>query len=367
MVALTLSLVLIGGVMQIFISNKATYRMQEGVTDMEENARYALEMIARDIRMAGYVGCRRSVGAVNILVNNTPDSFRPALGIQGWEAANTAPGGADYPLDPTAAPVATAGTEDTYWANNTDDPLTPIVAGDGDTVSVMPGSDIIRIWRGGENNPVTLTAISPPDPDTLPQTLTMSGAHNIEIGGFAILSDCQSADIAQVCGGTTNMSLADCAEDELGNVADRPVSAIANGSQAIELLGRTYFVGKLGTDGGDPSQPPALFLASLGPDGNPNIAGRVEIARGVENLQILYGLDTSGNGSADSFVTAANVSNPAQVISVQIGLLVSSPDKVGATNSAGPFDVIGTSILASDDKRLRRVYSTTVLLRNRLG
>ena len=87
----------------------------------------------------------------------------------------------------------------------------------------------------------------------------------------------------------------------------------------------------------------------------------------VEEFDPQGGLDTSGNGSADSFVTAANVSNPAQVISVQIGLLVSSPDKVGATNSAGPFDVIGTSILASDDKRLRRVYSTTVLLRNRLG
>jgi type IV pilus assembly protein PilW len=354
MVALTLSLVLIGGVIQVFVSNKTTYKMQEGVTNMEENARFALEMIARDIRMAGYVGCRRSVNTVNILVNSAPDSFRPALGLQGWEAADTAPGDATYSLDPTVALVDTAGTDDN-WSNSTADPIV-----DSGDISVMPGSDVIRIWRGGDKSPVSLASVSPPS--TLPQSLTMSDEHGIAAGKFAILSDCQSADIIQVCGGTTNINLAGCSGSRLGNVDNRPVSAYANGSEAIELLARTYFIGKLS---GNANQPPALFLAKLAADGEPG--SQVEIARGVENLQLLYGLDTDGDGSADSFVTAESVSNPAQVISVQIGLLVSSPDRVGATNSAGPFDVIGTSIEASDDKRLRRVYSTTVLLRNRLG
>jgi type IV pilus assembly protein PilW len=321
---------------------------------MEENARFALEMIARDIRMAGYVGCRRSVNTVNILVNSTPDSFRPALGLQGWEAADTAPGDATYSLDPTVALVDTAGTDDN-WSNSTADPIV-----ESGNISVMPGSDVIRIWRGGDKNPGAVTSVSPPS--SLPQTLAMRNS-NIDDGRFAIISDCQSADIVQVCDGTsTSINLNGCSETQLGNVSNRPVTAISNGGEAIELLARTYFIGKLS---GDADQPPALFFSPLSADGEPG--SQVEIARGVENLQLLYGLDTDGDGSADSFVTAESVNNPAQVISVQIGLLVSSPDRVGATSSAGPFDVIGTSIVASDDKRLRRVYSTTVLLRNRLG
>jgi type IV pilus assembly protein PilW len=62
MIALLIGAFLIGGVMGIFINSKQTYRMQEGLSRLQENGRFALEFLARDIRMSSYWGCLTGLG-----------------------------------------------------------------------------------------------------------------------------------------------------------------------------------------------------------------------------------------------------------------------------------------------------------------
>jgi type IV pilus assembly protein PilW len=57
MIALLIGAFLLGGVLQIFISSKQTYRMQENLSRLQENGRFAMEFLSRDIRMAGYWDC----------------------------------------------------------------------------------------------------------------------------------------------------------------------------------------------------------------------------------------------------------------------------------------------------------------------
>ncbi len=57
MIALLIGAFLIGGVLQIFISSKQTYRMQQNLSRLQENGRFAMGFLAADIRMAGYWGC----------------------------------------------------------------------------------------------------------------------------------------------------------------------------------------------------------------------------------------------------------------------------------------------------------------------
>ena len=65
MIALLIGAFLLGGVLQIFIGGKQTYRMQESLSRLQENGRFALDFIGRDVRMAGYWGClNRSSGDV---------------------------------------------------------------------------------------------------------------------------------------------------------------------------------------------------------------------------------------------------------------------------------------------------------------
>ncbi len=52
MVALTLGLIVTLVVVNVFLSNREVYRVNEQLARLQENARYALEVLARDRRDA---------------------------------------------------------------------------------------------------------------------------------------------------------------------------------------------------------------------------------------------------------------------------------------------------------------------------
>jgi len=57
MVAMVLTLILVSGVITIFLSNKATYLTQEGLSRVQESGRFGLTFLGETIRWAGYTGC----------------------------------------------------------------------------------------------------------------------------------------------------------------------------------------------------------------------------------------------------------------------------------------------------------------------
>src|SRR5690606_41393549 len=65
MIAITLGLVLMAGVMQVFLSSRITFSTHQAMSRVQETGRLAMEFLSRDIRMAGFMGCAsRSPGAV---------------------------------------------------------------------------------------------------------------------------------------------------------------------------------------------------------------------------------------------------------------------------------------------------------------
>jgi type IV pilus assembly protein PilW len=57
LVSLAISVLVIAGVLEVYTSSKQTYRVQEASSRLQENGRFAISFIARDLRMAGHVGC----------------------------------------------------------------------------------------------------------------------------------------------------------------------------------------------------------------------------------------------------------------------------------------------------------------------
>ncbi len=57
MIALLIGVFLLGGILQIFVSGKQTNRMQENLSRLQENGRFAMDFLSKDIRMAGYRAC----------------------------------------------------------------------------------------------------------------------------------------------------------------------------------------------------------------------------------------------------------------------------------------------------------------------
>ena len=67
MIAMTLSLLLLGGMVALFASSRKSYESTDHMARMQENGRFALDQIVRDIRSAGYLGCAKEVPFTNTL------------------------------------------------------------------------------------------------------------------------------------------------------------------------------------------------------------------------------------------------------------------------------------------------------------
>lgn len=72
MIALVLGLMVIGGALSVFISNKQLYRSNNALSQIQENSRIAFELLARDLRQAGLTGCGNTSRVANVL--NSPSS-----------------------------------------------------------------------------------------------------------------------------------------------------------------------------------------------------------------------------------------------------------------------------------------------------
>lgn len=81
MVALAMALILIGGTMFVAQYSTRSYRAQERTSDAQQNIRSAMDMMVRDIRMAGYDPLSSDAGrnpGLNI-ITAAPTQFRFTL------------------------------------------------------------------------------------------------------------------------------------------------------------------------------------------------------------------------------------------------------------------------------------------------
>jgi len=241
MVAMTLGLLLVVVIGQVFVTSKESYRTTEDLSRLQENARFAAAQMSRVIRMAAFT--------TDPLANRT-----------------------------AVFPLATA----------------PAIAGAEGGGSV---ADQVTVRYQG------------------------SGAGTAD----GSILDCQGNPIRA---------------DEQA-VARFYLAAGANGANAL-FCDNTGTVGPLGM-----------------------VTGPVELASDVENMQILYGEDTDLDATANRYLPASDVASFDNVVSVRIALVVRSTNQVAASVNTSTYNLLGTVFDPVDDRRLRRMYVSTVTLRNR--
>ena len=92
MIALLIGAFLLGGLLQIFLGNKQSYRLSDGQSRLQENARYALELLSHDIRLSGYLGCSGVSTTNPVVIANNP-LIAPNAGNAAVVAASIVTGG----------------------------------------------------------------------------------------------------------------------------------------------------------------------------------------------------------------------------------------------------------------------------------
>ena len=326
LVALVISLFLLGGIIQVYLGNKASYTFTNAISRVQENGRFAMETLAKDLRMAGFFGCAIfDPDDTSNIVNN---------------------------LNP-----AGAGYDDFYdWLG---DGLISGTDNDG-----LNGSDSITI-RGAKPGALN---IQPPYNVSTSAALFVDSTDTLEVNDIVMVTNCRGADIFQVTNTTQGTGSAkDSVVHNTGTVTAGPgnynpdncLGANAHclsqtyGSDAsmIELQAVIYTI-KAGTSG-----EPALFRSINGVD--------EELIDGIEQMQILYGVDTDDDDFPNQYLTAPNVVDMNDVMAVRIMLLVRSQDN-NVTEDFQKYTFNGVNSTAADS-RLRQVFTSTITLRNRVG
>ena len=358
LVAITLGAIILSGAVTLFVNNRDSYKSTNELSRLHETARYALGMMVSDIRVAGYFGCadRGDAVALNVAaaagqlwdfnLNSDVGAIIPA--IEGFES--------DFPLNdfmPSGFDV-TVGNDGAGGdiLANTDAITLRYIAGSMADVAPANGTLDYRVTANVLNGTGS--------------TVTVDSTAGFALNQVAAIADCGGTDIFRISATPTATTV--------------QANAVSRGYNAISLpmiapyVGVRYYIGDNGRGPGGEAYP-SLYRTIIRPDSTPGVAlseSRQELFEGVENMQILYGVDTSGNGVPDRYVpsgvsplgAADPAGNWANLVSVRIAILVRTIDQYGRDADMNVYQVNNITVDRPGDNRRRRVFTTTTKVRN---
>ncbi len=356
MIAMVLGLLVMSGVFQVFVSSKHSNKLLLAEAEMQENARFAFSVMTEIIQQAGNFGCQTVIPVPSQSVvksaNPATETFKPWKIIEGWEAKDSDYGDV-YTTDPNSG-VSQITTGN--W-------ISSAAANKDSGIKSKKHSDILKVWyTKPETANITAHASG---------VLTFSPI-DLEPGNILAINDCQTVSFAQVCaceevdcaGQDTQADINETSCSNPGNNALNLSNLNLATAQLAVLNEAIFFVGKRSdSTTGYQNNIPSLYMKNLGHNAKPG--NKVEILEGVESLQILYGEDTNNDRSPNYYVSADKVVDWNHVVSLKLSLLLRSRDN-NVTQGAQTLKFNGADIaLADGDRYLRRVFTTTIALRNR--
>ncbi len=335
MIAITIGLVLMTGVVQMFLSSKTVFTTQQGLSRLQETGRLAVEFMSRDLRQAGFVGCIYPT-AWNI--ESTLDvghTFSPGFDFS--QAMNVYKV-ADVPavIQPSLAPAPSADT-----------PVLVVYAASGNSANVSTTNSADAVF-------VEVTSGA--------GTACPSG---ICVGDIVVISDCDKAKVFQVTGLNENGGEVELNHEDSGTPGNR-ASRVSWGGAANNL-----------TEIFEPEADAEVFklnrivyYISEDADGNvglyqqTNLEPAFELLRGVENFRVQIGMDTDADRAVNDYVDFNTVANWENAVAARVDVLVQTPDD-NATQDKQTYEFADQEITATDN-RIRQVFSTAVGIRSRL-
>lgn len=342
LISITIAMFLMIGIVTLFNNNKRVYREQDEMGRLQENARFSMELLIKDIRMAGYSGCHDNTANVVNHLNGVDD-------VDGDET--TDPPDTDSPLYFTNAVEGYESTATTpQWL-----PSTSI----DEKANIVAGTDAITVRY---LLPTGIKLIAP-YMNTASATVHASTNNGLISEEVIAISDCNATDIIQITNNNPNTSgtvvhNTGATGTGPGNNFKDMSQTYGPGSEISRYIGRRYFIGN-GAKG------PALFMKE-------NFGAAIELIEGIENMQILYGEDTDAttDGIANVFRDADDVANWENVVSVRLALLVRSPDQnFGRPANRSAYKLLNTDIYTvaapPNDHYRRRIFNADISIRNR--
>lgn len=405
LIALAIGSLLILALVQVFAASRTAYQLSTGLARTQENGRFAIDILQRDIRMAGHMGCVNdqsrflpgNVTASRPALISTfltadqqfgsgsdpsaaitsdyaaaPGSLRFDLGIEGFNAVETSSGD-----EVELVPLPNLAADGSAWQPALPAQLYAALAAGGVGLPVQ-SSDIV-ILRFFSPTGAQVTSFTPGSTTVIDVDSMAHLVEGVANPGLFGISDCMQAGVfnATAVSGT-RISVATGGLNK--STFDTTPQFTVGQAMVYRAESLVYYVGR------NASGNPALYrLRYTATPGGALVSAKEELVEGVESLQLQFGQDsnTSKTGRptgniGTSVVADALVPSGAagdyehawrRVGLVQVGLVARSPDAAAASQRAAAtvrLSALGVVMTPPEDTRYRAVYENSVALRNRL-
>ncbi len=382
LIALALGLAVLVGFSSVFVVAKQSFRFQETTGRLQEDGTFALNSIARDLRMAGYAGC----AGINKTVVGLVTTYFPASVLQSGN-----PDGING-VNPLATFVTTTEvTTQPFTPDNFIRGFDSVPSGMFATGAVpVAGATDSLFFAGGSAKAVALRTLMPNSNSPLELTVNPYKWSNPTTNPWIydlIVSNCDTSYMFKgTVTGSGSAGTASVAHSTPGNTSVEfttgPITIGATTTETRTQFGNDAIVMPvewnfyyIATRTG--ASTPSLYRVFF--DGNIRGAPE-EIVSNVESMQLHYGENTNPTtlvanvwrtcASGPASATCDPVIDWSRVVAVRIGLMM-----ISAEDNANPDVVWSAPTLlglpysipaGASTNRLRKEFSSTVVLRNRV-
>jgi type IV pilus assembly protein PilW len=315
MLGVTLGFLISGVVLSLYVNTGRSLAQNERYAWMQENARFALKALSEDLSMMDFWG--RVIATDVIGTNVASPTGDCGEGIDAFNS-NTAILVNNYHVSP-------ASTQ-----------FTPCTALTADT---RPNTDLLALKRvEGSSTASTFVDAADIDSDSDRTEILTLGASDLSTGVVYLRST-----------GSAGTFIDDASSS----------NPPATGQSDWRYVPRVYFVRNHYETPGD--QIPALCRLAIS---GVSLSTTECIAEGIENFHVQFGIDTDRNSIANLYTSTPTLSEMEDAVSARVYLLARSIDADPHFTNDTQY-VLGDSIIpAANDGFYRRVYSTTISLRN---
>ena len=329
MIAMAISVTLLGGLIEVYLGSKQSYNLAEESSRLQENGRFSIDIMTREIRGADFWGCLRS-----------PQLYDAGTGEGNiFNSLNT--GSAAYDANIHALGDGIAGTDG--GGSNSDSITLGSAFNAGIDVEADPGAGAV-IQAAADNG--------------------------LQQNDIVIVSNCTGGDVFQVTG--ANPGGSGSVGHNTGNVSAGPGNSKSNAPAAQTgpcAAGVKHCLSQKYADGatiykvsGSTYDIRPSTTSESGANGL--FRNGVEIIENVENMQILYGIDTDADASHTPNQYVVGAGSMPTAVTVRLALLLRGERDLLPTTTAQTHQILDASI-ATNDRRLYRTFTTTITVRNR--
>lgn len=323
-----------------FVSTRSLNVVNASTTRMSENGRLAMEILQADLRNAGFAGCRPFGVRVN----------EPTISVLN--------GGID-------AGFITEGNSGLRGHRGTGSGFSPALTTALAAVVPAPlnNSDILSVRVPADQAALGVIA-SMPSNTSAPQLKPATAGNRIQAGDVVLIANCKASTIFQVTEAdpvaTGTLSHATGGAHAPGNSSTDLGHAYRSDATVYRLQTRHYFVAPSTLRPGTNALWRLTVPATTGGD-NP-----LEVATGIDRLNISYGVDTAfdpaGDRSINRYQSAQDVSDWDRVLAARVEMMVATPQD-GMAQAPQTIRFAGNNLTATD-RRVRTVLTEVIALRN---